>query len=235
MKKKNTQSFFVTIYEFNGNKIVRRKKRKGVHAYPRTLPLVCINKILKQSIVKFPKIFFNGINYVYEEFVTSEKDVNVVSNEILMDYVIEYITNLYKINCNTKTTWKNNSEFLKFQIDNLKKVLKEKNIQFDSKEINKLYKELDDTRKLCFIHGDIHKENMIINDGLYLIDWELATFGDLAYEIAMHFILMEYTEDEREVFINKLCRNLEINMKNLKSDIDVYVEFEKYRRNIKRS
>ena len=106
---------------------------------------------------------------------------------------------------------------------------------YDSKEINKLYKELDDTRKLCFIHGDIHKENMIINDGLYLIDWELATFGDLAYEIAMHFILMEYTEDEREVFINKLCRNLEINMKNLKSDIDVYVEFEKYRRNIKRS
>jgi hypothetical protein len=46
---------------------------------------------------------------------------------------------------------------------------------------------------------------------------------------------MEYTEDEREVFINKLCRNLEINIKNLKCDIEVYLEFEKYRRNIKRS
>ena len=40
---------------------------------------------------------------------------------------------------------------------------------------------------------------IINNDNFYLIDWELATYGDLAYELATYFILMEYTNEEKEI------------------------------------
>ncbi len=233
MKITNTQSFFVKIYEVNNEKIVRRKKRKGLHAYPRTLSLKSINKVLEQTSVSFPKIYLNGINYVYEEFINSTQDINNIANKQLMNHVIEYITNLYNINCKRKNLWNNNSGFLKFQIDNLKNVLKAKkikNLDVHLYEIDELYQELDNSRKLCFIHGDIHKENMIINDNFYLIDWELATFGDLAYELAMHFVLMDYSAKEKEVFINKLCENIDVNIEDLTRDVDVYIKFEKYRK-----
>lgn len=234
MKRINTKSYFVTIYEVNSQKIVRRKKRKGLHAYPRTMSLMNINKILKQTSLNFPKLYFNGINYVYEEFISSSKDIKDISNESLMDYVIEYITNLYKLDLNTKIIWKDNSEFLKFQIENLKKVLNKKKIKFELNEINKLYKELDNTRKLCFIHGDIHKENMIINDKFYLIDWELATYGDLAYELAIHFILMGYSDDEKKTFIDKLAKKINIDIEKILDDIEVYTTFEKYKNRIQK-
>ena len=230
MKRINTKSYFVTIYEVNNQKIVRRKKRKGLHAYPRTMSLMNINKILKQTSLNFPKLYFNGINYVYEEFISSSKNINDISNERLMDYVIEHITNLYKLDFNTKITWENNSEFLKFQIENLKKVLNKKKIKFELNELNKLYKELDNTRNLCFIHGDIHKENMIINDKFYLIDWELATYGDLAYELAIHFILMGYSDGEKKTFIDKLAKKINIDIEKILDDIEVYTKFEKYRK-----
>lgn len=230
MKITNTQSFFVKIYEVNNEKVVRRRKRKGLHAYPRTLPLKSINKVLKQTSVNFPKIYFNGLNYVYEEYIRSTQDINDISNEQLMNHVIEYITKLYNINCKRKNLWNNNSEFFKFQIDNLKNVVKVKNLDAHLQEIDELYQDLDNSRKLCFIHGDIHKKNMIINDKFYLIDWELATFGDLAYDLAMHFILMDYSAKEKEVFINKLCKNIDVNVDDLTRDVDLYIKFEKYRK-----
>ena len=80
-------------------------------------------------------------------------------------------------------------------------------------ELDNMYKELDDERKLCFIHGDIHTKNMIISkDDFYLIDWELATYGDLAYELAMHFILMEYTRQEKDIFFSKLVKNIDLDL-----------------------
>lgn len=235
MKKIKTNSFFVTIYELKNIKIVKRKKRKGLHAYPRTLTLKAINKILKQTSINFPKMYLNGINNVYEEFIDSKIDIETVSNSKIMDNVIECITNLYQINCNKNILWDSNSEFLKFQINNLKNVLKEKNLKDINvylTEIDRLYMEVDNNRKQCFIHGDIHKKNMIINDKFYLIDWELATYGDLAYELAMHFILMEYSDDEKEIFMNRLCDNISINIKTLKNDIEIYTNFEKYRKYI---
>lgn len=235
MKKIKTNSFFVTIYEIKNKKIIKRRKRKGLHAYPRTLTLKTINKILKQTSVNFPKIYLNGINNVYEEFINSKTNVETLSNSKVMDNVIECIVNLYQVNYDKNILWNSNSEFLRFQINNLKNVLKEKNlkdINIYLSEIDKLYMEVDNNRKLCFIHGDIHRKNMIINDKFYLIDWELATYGDLAYELAMHFILMEYSDKEKEIFINKLCNNLSINIENLTNDIDTYTNFEKYRKYI---
>ncbi len=235
MKKIKTDSFFVTIYEIKNKKIIKRRKRKGLHAYPRTLALKTINKILKHTSVNFPKIYLNGINHVYEEFINSKTDIETLSNSKVIDNVIQCIANLYQVKYDKNILWNSNSEFFKFQIDNLKNVLKEKNLKDINvylKEIDKLYMEVDNNRKLCFIHGDIHRKNMIINDKFYLIDWELATYGDLAYELAMHFILMKYTDKEREIFINKLSNNISINIETLKHDIDIYTNFEEYRKYI---
>lgn len=235
MKKIKTNSFFVTIYEIKNKKIIKRKKRNGLHAYPRTLRLKDINKTLKQTAVNFPKIYLNGINNVYEEFIDSKTDIETLSNSEIIDNVVECITNLYQVNYNKNILWDSNSEFLRFQINNLKNVLKEKNlkdIDVYLSEIDRLYMDVDNNRKMCFIHGDIHKENIIINNKFYLIDWELATYGDLAYELAMHFILMEYSDKEKEIFINKLCNNITINIETLKHDIEIYINFEKYRKYI---
>lgn len=235
MKKIKTNSFFVTIYEIKNKKIIKRKKRKGLHAYPRTLKLKDINRILKQTSISYPKIYLNGINNVYEEFINSKIDIKTISNSKVMDNVIECIVNLYQVNYDKNILWNSNSEFLRFQINNLKNVLKEnkiKDVNVYLSEIDKLYVEVDNNRKLCFIHGDIHRKNMIINDKFFLIDWELATCGDLAYELAMHFILMEYTDHEKENFISKLSNNISINIETLKHDIDIYTNFEKYRRYI---
>ena len=96
-----------------------------------------------------------------------------------------------------------------------------------------MYKELDDYRKLCFIHGDIHTKNMVISkNDFYLIDWELATYGDLAYELATHFILMEYTEQEKDMFFNKLVKTIDLDVKKLMNDVETYITFELYRRKV---
>lgn len=239
MKKINTNSYFVAIYELKNKKIVQRRKRKGLHAYPRTISLVNINKLLKQTSLNFPKIYKNGIKYIYEEFIESTKEINKIPNFEIIDNVIKYITQLQQIDCKKKPKniiWNSNSEFLKFQIDNLKQVLIKKNpnkLEMYLNEIENLYKKVDNNRKLCFIHGDIHRKNMIINESnFYLIDWELATYGDLAYEVAMHFILMKYSELEKEYFINILCNNISIDIEKFKNDIDIYTSFEKYRRYI---
>lgn len=120
MKKIKTNSFFVTIYEMKNKKSIKRKKRKGLHAYPRTLELKNINKILKNTSVNFPKIYLSGINNVYEEFINSKTDIETLSNSQIMDNVIEIIVNLYQVDYNKNILWNDNSGFLRFQINNLK-------------------------------------------------------------------------------------------------------------------
>ena len=180
---------------------------------------------------------WNGFKYVNEEFIEATQDINSLSNLEIMEHIINVISDLYKIDVkNKKITWANNSEFLKFNIKNLKEVLIHKNsLELNDYifEIDNLFENLDNNRKLCFIHGDIHKKNMIINnDSFYLIDWELSTYGDLAYELAIHFILMDYTENEKVVFLSKLSELITLDFEKLKSDIKVYINFELYRRNV---
>lgn len=57
-------------------------------------------------------------------------------------------------------------------------------------------------RPSLLIHGDLHRENLIVDEdkALWTIDWELARIGDPLYELATHLHLMRYPEDqEREV------------------------------------
>jgi len=44
MKKIKTNSYFVTIFKSKNKTFIQRRKRKGLHAYPRTLTLKEINK-----------------------------------------------------------------------------------------------------------------------------------------------------------------------------------------------
>ena len=69
MEKIKTDSYFVTICRFNGKKFIQRRKRKGLHAYPRILTLKEINKYLSKTDIKYPKLLRNGFKFVYEEYI----------------------------------------------------------------------------------------------------------------------------------------------------------------------
>ena len=235
--KIKTSSYFVTIYKSENNTFIRRIKRKGLHAYPRTLTLKEINKVLKNTNIKYPRLLKNCFKYVDEEYIESTKSIEMLSNSEIENNIIDIILELNEIEIkNKKIIWNNNSEFLKYIIKNFKRVLKLKNpkkLEIYLSELESFYKCLDNDRKMCFIHGDIHKNNIIINDdNFYLIDWELATYGDLAYELSTYFILMEYTNEEKEMFLNRLNKKLNLNLDDLKKDIEVYTLFELYRRKI---
>lgn len=52
-------------------------------------------------------------------------------------------------------------------------------------------------RPLVCVHADIHRKNMIIDEGrTVFLDWELALWGDPVYEMAVHLHKMSYLPDE---------------------------------------
>ena len=234
----DTNSYFTKIYEYNNKKFVRHIKRKGTKHYPRTLNPRQINNLLKNTDINYPKLLRNRFKYYDEEYLEPTKDISSLSRLEIMEYVKKAICILYDIDINDKiryVKWKNNQEFLTFQIDNFKKSLtksKDKLNLFENsiKNINFID---SNNRKLTVLHSDIHQNNMIINnDKLYLIDWELCTIGDLAYELATHFILMDYTSKEKDEFINYISNRLKLNKDVLYSDINTYIEFELIRRKV---
>ena len=84
-----------------------------------------------------------------------------------------------------------NNGFLNDNIDNLIAVLNRLN-NYETLDRIGLRKdviialksiELDNTRHLALIHGDFSPENVIMRgNDYYIIDWEYATYGDIAYE-----------------------------------------------------
>ncbi len=232
-----TNSYFVNILENSKGKFIRRKKRKGIKPYARTLSLKLINKILMDSNILYPKMIKNRFNYIDEEYIVSTNDVNSISRDIIFNYFIDTIKKLNFIDVSKykrKISWNNNSEFIMFQINNFLKALKLKkinNLENVKEELNKIDTNMDDNRKLCFIHGDLHLNNILINNkDFYLIDWELATIGDLAYELAIHFILMNYSEQEETIFIDRLSNDIICDKKKLIHDINEYKKYELIRR-----
>lgn len=73
---------------------------------------------------------------------------------------------------------------------------------------------------------------IISSDKLYLIDWELWIIGDLAYELATHFILMDYDDREKYEFVNYIFNKLMIEKAELCNDTNIYIKFELIRRNV---
>ncbi|MFI1440284.1 phosphotransferase [Streptomyces fructofermentans] len=60
-------------------------------------------------------------------------------------------------------------------------------------------------RPFCLLHADLHRENLIIDEKrkLWVIDWELAMFGDPLYDLATHLYLMRYPENQERSLIER--------------------------------
>lgn len=238
MKVINTNSYFVSVLENHKGKIIRRKKRKGIKPYARTLSFKKIKRLLLNSNILYPKILKNRFNYVYEEYIEPTNNIDSLSKKEISDYFVNLVCQLNNIDISKHknyVSWKNNSEFIEFQINNFYKSQKNNNEKLEEakKMFEKLDTKMDNNRKLSFIHGDLHLNNLIINNNsIYLIDWEMATIGDLAYELAIHFILMNYSENEELEFINKLLLIIECDKEKLIHDINEYKRFEIIRRNL---
>lgn len=58
--------------------------------------------------------------------------------------------------------------------------------------------------KWSICHCDIHKDNIIIQQGdvVSIIDWELSIIGDPLYDIATHFHKMGYTKEQEAIFLS---------------------------------
>ncbi|MYW67857.1 phosphotransferase [Streptomyces sp. SID8379] len=59
-------------------------------------------------------------------------------------------------------------------------------------------------RPFCLLHADLHRENLIVDlrNELWVIDWELAMFGDPLYDLATHLYLMRYPEEQERRVID---------------------------------
>ena len=93
MEKIKTNSYFVTICKSKNKTCIQRRKRKGLHAYPRILTLKEINKYLGNTDIKYPKLLKSTFKFVYEEYIESTQDVRTISNIEIIDKVINTICN----------------------------------------------------------------------------------------------------------------------------------------------
>ncbi|MHC5262870.1 phosphotransferase family protein [Streptomyces sp. UC4497] len=74
----------------------------------------------------------------------------------------------------------------------------------DEGSFDSLYKLIQGVKARPFglLHADLHRENLVVDSlgELWVIDWELAMFGDPLHDLATHLHLMRYPcEQEREV------------------------------------
>lgn len=66
-------------------------------------------------------------------------------------------------------------------------------------------------RPFCLLHGDLHRENLLIDAGgrLWAIDWELAMIGDPLYDLATHLYLTHYPQDQERRMAREWSRIVE--------------------------
>ena len=244
MKKVQTNSPTTFIMENFDKKFIRQYKKKinGLYAYPRIIPIDKTLKLLEGSGVKHPKLLKSRFRCVDIEYIKGETLMVEPNLTGLITLVNDYIYELSLINCEPimkYVTWNSPKEFLNFLVDNMVKVVDsyENNEKLDSIGLTKDLllkfkdKDIDNSRKLILIHGDITPDNIISSsDGYYLIDWELANYGDVAYELASHFLAVEYTSSAKEELIEKVAISLNENKGTLFADVDTYIEFENTRR-----
>ena len=242
MKKTKTSSPSVIIMENIDKKIVRKYKRKIKTPYPITVPEKKILKLLKYTNIKHPKLVKSGFRYLEEEFVEGRPLILPENDKtVLINLFSHYVFEMKKLNpslIKRHIKWNNNSEFLYMQVKNLEKTVKKYKHKLKLEQmglnINQLsvFKNirLDDSRKMSIIHGDIRRENILSRYGeYYLIDWEYATYGDIAYEFAMHFIRENYNEKEMNIILERMCSSLLLDPSSLMRDIKVYMNFETLR------
>ncbi|MET9877420.1 phosphotransferase [Actinacidiphila glaucinigra] len=87
-------------------------------------------------------------------------------------------------------------------------------------------------RPFALLHTDLHRDNIVLlkRGNLFILDWELATYGDPLHDLATHLVRMEYNERERERM--KKCWKEALDQEDsaltagMATDLQVYVDFE---------
>ncbi|MEU4094397.1 aminoglycoside phosphotransferase family protein [Streptomyces sp. NPDC026673] len=88
-------------------------------------------------------------------------------------------------------------------------------------------------RPYALLHTDLHRDNIVLLDagGLFILDWELATYGDPLHDLATHLVRMRYTDDEcermthlwEEALVRQGCSAMTA---GLRTDLQAYLDFE---------
>ncbi|MFD3455917.1 phosphotransferase family protein [Streptomyces sp. NPDC058691] len=88
-------------------------------------------------------------------------------------------------------------------------------------------------RQYALLHTDLHRDNIVVleDEGLFILDWELATYGDPLHDLATHLVRMQYTDDERELMkgiweetlVRRGCSAMTAGMD---TDLQAYLDFE---------
>lgn len=241
MKKKKTSSPSTFIMDDINKKSVRKYKTKNRTYYPVSVPEHVMLSLLDKTRVKHPKVLKKRLRYFEEEHINGKNVNKSIDNSVLIGVLTSYIYELRTVHpgaLKKYIKWNNNTEFLRYQLSSFKEYIKKYKFKdklakmgLDENLINVFNKvHMDDNRKMYLIHGDFQKSNLIEYDGMYyIIDWEHATYGDLAYEIAMHLSKEEYAEEEIKLLVDRLCGSLSINADNFIRDIRLYKNLEKIR------
>ena len=125
MKQISTKSFktFILVGK-NDEKEVRYYKvgYKGAHAYPRTVPLEKIYKLIDKSTLMHPKMIRNRMKYIDTEYINGNVLKKEDNPEIIKSLVCSFLYNLALIDCSSLKKyriWSNNSEYLEYQVNNM--------------------------------------------------------------------------------------------------------------------
>jgi aminoglycoside phosphotransferase (APT) family kinase protein len=92
-----------------------------------------------------------------------------------------------------------------------------------------------DSRPFGLLHTDLHRDNVVVRRGggpLFVLDWELATYGDPLHDLATHIVRMAYTPAQRErmerLWAEAVSEKKELvgATAGMETDLDVYIGFE---------
>ncbi len=243
MKKINTSSPFTFIMDdFSKGRFIRTYKRSGLNGYKRYIPLKHIYKLLEKSNIKHPRLLRNRFTYVDIEYIEGSAIPENFKKSLMLNLFCNNLIDMGSIDCRDimkYIPYRNNQGYLNDIVNNLLAVLDKLN-NYDNLERVGLRRdmvvalksiELDNTRPLSLIHGDFNSENIIMRGNDYfIIDWELATYGDIAYEIATHLIFFDYDEDEKAALFKRISETFNIDINTLVGDTKTYIKFELIRR-----
>ncbi len=243
MKKIQTKSPYTFIMDdFSKGRFVRTYKKSGINGYKRYIPLKKIFELLEKSNIKHPRLIKNRLTCLDIEYIEGEPIPENFKKSLMLNIFCNNLFDMRNINCRSiigYIPYRNNNGYLTDIVNNLMVVMNricdyevlgqiglKREMVIALKSI-----ELDNTRPLSLIHGDFCPENIIMKgNDYYIIDWELATLGDIAYEIALHLVYFDYDEDERKVLFQRISETLNIDFNSLVRDVKVYVKFEYLRR-----
>ncbi|HEX2314995.1 MAG TPA: phosphotransferase, partial [Thermomonospora sp.] len=85
------------------------------------------------------------------------------------------------------------------------------------------------SRPFCLVHADVHRKNMILEDGrTFFLDWELALWGDPVYELAVHLHKMAYFGNERDALLRAWLDVMTPAMvRSWETDLETYLAHER--------